>query len=81
MADGLVAGEAEASIDVTGWSDETFFGHGVQAGLRAGLAVCFSLSNGGSRGQEIGKREQNHGLQGSDKLSDLPDSGMCERLE
>jgi hypothetical protein len=34
MADGLVAGEAQAPVDVAGGSDESFFGGGMQEELR-----------------------------------------------
>ena len=34
VADGLVAGQAQASVDIAGGADKAFFGGGVQEGLR-----------------------------------------------
>ena len=57
MADGLVAGQAEASVDVAGGADEAFFRDGVQWGT-PGIRVCNSVRDQGSGVRGQGVRDQ-----------------------
>jgi hypothetical protein len=45
MADGLVAGQAQASKYVAGGADQSFLGCGLQKGLQSAFAAHLSLSN------------------------------------
>jgi hypothetical protein len=62
MADGFVAGEAKASVDVAGGADEAFFSGSVQGGSRvvwpSPSVYRMEVSAARGRGTEI--RDQNH---------------------
>jgi hypothetical protein len=59
MADPLVAGQAEASEDVAGGTDDAFFDHGGHGGSGE-FSVSLSLSDGGVglRNRAVGQLEE-----------------------
>jgi hypothetical protein len=59
MADGFVAGKAEASVDVVCGADDAFFDSGVQGGSED-FAVPLSLSNPKEIGRPFARLAQNY---------------------